>query len=123
MIDISDGLLADMGHIADESGTGFTIESTCVPLFTSLAEASSNLDRNPLDFALSGGEDYELLFTVNPEGEASLLRRMESLPLDTTITKIGVVEADRSKRVVLGGSGNVLNVNSSGFDHFRKATS
>ncbi|MBT3181948.1 MAG: thiamine-phosphate kinase [Deltaproteobacteria bacterium] len=118
MIDISDGLVADMGHIADESGVGFTIESTSIPLFPNLTQVSSNLGVDPLRCALGGGEEYELLFTVDSKGEGGFLRSTESISSNVPITKIGVVEGDGAMRKVLGGNGESLIIDSSGFDHF-----
>ncbi|MBN1272257.1 MAG: thiamine-phosphate kinase [Candidatus Aminicenantes bacterium] len=63
MIDLSDGLSADLDHICRESGCGAEIEKECIPLSSCLKKFS----RRPYDRALYGGEDYQLLFTVPPE--------------------------------------------------------
>ena len=64
MIDTSDGLLLDLGHICDESRTGALIYSNDVPVSPALAAASKTAGKDPLEFALKGGEDYALLFTA-----------------------------------------------------------
>ena len=97
-IDVSDGLLADAGHIADASGCKLVIDSAKLPLSEALV-ASIGRER-ALTLALTGGEDFELLFSL-PE--------FESLPDGCTV--IGVVKA---------GEGVVCNqaVEREGYDHF-----
>ena len=63
-IDISDGLLADAGHIADASGVSLLIDPDSLPLSEALA--SHSCDHQKLQWALSGGDDYELCFTLPP---------------------------------------------------------
>ena len=69
-IDVSDGLLADAGHICKRSGVSIRIDSAKLPLSPALASLA---DRKPaLEWALGGGDDYELLFTVPPGLESEL---------------------------------------------------
>ena len=63
MIDISDGLLIDLSHICDESNVGAVIYKEMVPLSKELIAAAKKLRKDPLEYALKGGEDYLLLFT------------------------------------------------------------
>jgi thiamine-monophosphate kinase len=69
MIDISDGLKADLGHILEESGCGAIIDADAIPL----AECVRALDDEPLHLALISGEEYELLFTARPEAHIGIL--------------------------------------------------
>lgn len=64
MIDISDGLAADLGHLCECSGVGAVVEVAALPISASTARVATAYQRTPLDLALFGGEDYELLFTV-----------------------------------------------------------
>lgn len=72
MMDISDGVGSDLRHILKASGKGAVIDCHKLPLSEELLEYCHHTGRNPLEFALGGGEDYELLFTISPEAEKSL---------------------------------------------------
>ncbi len=111
MIDVSDGLSSDLAHICEESGVGAEVHADQVPLSRALRTVQG-MRRPVLDYALSGGEDYELLFTV-PE---SRVRRLRGLRLP--VTEIGRITAGRRLRLIMpdGTAGPLL---PSGFDHFR----
>jgi len=91
MIDVSDGLVADLYHILEESGVGARLDAASVPV--SEAAESMNDDRSPLEHALGDGEDFELLFTVRP-GDGR--RLAESSPLTIQLTHIGEIVAGDS---------------------------
>jgi len=88
MIDLSDGLLADLGHLLSASSVGARIEIETLPLSAAFRQA---LEQNQalIDLALSGGEDYELLFTA-PAAAAALLADLAQKSA-TPITRIGTV--------------------------------
>ncbi len=69
LIDISDGLLIDLTRLCIESGTGAKIYAKKIPLSTEIIPVAMSLGRDPMEFALSGGEDYELLFTTPAKGK------------------------------------------------------
>jgi len=86
MIDISDGLCADLAHILEESHVAAILNQTAIPL--SEAAHAANDDRCALDHALGDGEDFELLFTVSPQDGNTLL---QSPPFSLPITHIGEI--------------------------------
>lgn len=72
MMDISDGVASDLRHILDASGVGAIIDTAALPLSPGLIEVCDRYGWDAVRLALCGGEDYELLFTVTPEGEAKI---------------------------------------------------
>jgi thiamine-monophosphate kinase len=71
MIDISDGLAADLHHICDESGCGAELDAAAIPISDDACRMNDG--KSPLDHALGDGEDFELLFAVAPEAGRNLL--------------------------------------------------
>ncbi len=66
MLDISDGLAADLGHLCAASGVGAIVEAAALPIDAAASAIAAAYGRDPLDLALGGGEEYELLFSVPP---------------------------------------------------------
>ena len=81
MIDLSDGLSSDLAHICQESKVGARIYAERIPIDKNLREFSSE-NLNLLNFALNGGEDFELLFTVNPKNQKKILQLKNELKTD-----------------------------------------
>ncbi|HJN50951.1 MAG: thiamine-phosphate kinase [Pseudomonadales bacterium] len=112
-IDISDGLLADLGHIADSSNTGALVYSHRIPLSGQLLAHVAG--REALDYALSGGDDYELCFTA-PEGQRSAIEQVAQ-DSGVTMTRIGKIVAGRQITCV-DDSGNEVIAAARGYHHF-----
>lgn len=74
MIDISDGLAADVNHIREESNCGAVLFADAIPVADAARELSRTSGRSPLQHALGDGEDFELVFAVAPDDGVSLLR-------------------------------------------------
>jgi thiamine-monophosphate kinase len=112
-IDISDGLLADLGHILEASGVGARIDAARLPISEALLSCVPDAVQRE-QFALGAGDDYELCFTVPPAMEASLRERAATWACG--ITCIGTVESTAGLRL----SGLVCGKPSlqHGFDHF-----
>lgn len=114
MMDISDGLVADLGHICDTSQVGAIVEAARLPL-SAAARAVVEAAPERLAAALGGGDDYELLFTAPPEAAASLAAVAQAL--DLPLTMIGRIESGQGVRV-LDGEGAVMTVAVAGYRHF-----
>ncbi len=68
MLDVSDGLAADLGHLCEASNVGALLDASAIPVSPAAEAIAALYGRDPLALALAGGEDYELLFTVPPDG-------------------------------------------------------
>ena len=113
-IDISDGLLADLGHLLEASQAGAEIELAALPLSPTMqGHMSQPLARQCV---LSGGDDYELCFTAPAARRAELAEI--SARLDLPLTRIGKIVAGRGC-IVRDASGNPLDIETGGYDHFR----
>ena len=112
-IDISDGLVSDLKQICKASQVGARIEIDCVPI-QPLVKA--NFGDKSLELALSGGEDYELLFTGSAE-VIDNVKRAASCP----VTVIGEIIADKAGKVALiDKKGNFFDLGKAGWEHFTR---
>jgi thiamine-monophosphate kinase len=113
-IDVSDGLIADLGHICNCSGVGACLIAQAVPL-SNAAQAAVGLDQGRFSDLLTGGDDYELLFTSAPENDAALRTMAAELAVD--VTRIGSI-IEGSGLEVEGGETLGLNIADGGYRHF-----
>jgi len=102
MIDLSDGLGADAGHMAKASGVKLAIEADAVPLSAAARTLSEATGRDPWRL-LNGGEDYELLASIPPERVDAARRRVEEAEKDVALTEIGAVIAGSGVEIRLPG--------------------
>ncbi|MFQ5448268.1 MAG: thiamine-phosphate kinase [Saprospiraceae bacterium] len=111
MIDISDGVSSDLMHICKQSGTGAIIEETGVPIHTGAKLMALKFQLDPLNCALNGGEDYELLFTIDPK-DTEKVRLLPDLYIMGEIT-------EKSEGVKLHTSGGKIHdLFAQGWKHF-----
>jgi thiamine-monophosphate kinase len=113
-IDISDGLVADLGHILQASGVGATLDVEALPLSGELLDAVENREL-AWQLALASGDDYELCFTVSPHREATLRAMASEWPCG--ITRIGTIDSNPGLRLQRR-DGSPFTLAGHGFDHF-----
>jgi thiamine-monophosphate kinase len=115
MIDTSDGLSTDLGHICDANSVGALVWRPKIPT-AKIPLKWQRMGFNPLNLAIHGGEDYELLFTVPKKFSKRLPREVKGVP----VTVIG--EITRAKNMLLvGADGKSMPLQPKGWDPFRKS--
>jgi thiamine-monophosphate kinase len=117
MIDLSDGVASDIRRLCEQSRVGAKVFSESIPLSKEMKELAQFLRKDPLEFALYGGEDYELMFTVKKEN----LQRFETLKknLNLPVSCIGEIvnEAEGINQV---RDKNLFPMERTGFEHFSR---
>jgi thiamine-monophosphate kinase len=112
-IDISDGLVSDLGHICQASQLGARLDVDVVPVDPAVR---AGFGKRALELALSGGEDYELLFTARAE----VIDKVSKIA-ECPITVIGDMVADKDNRVALfDRQGNPFELSEGGWEHFKQ---
>jgi len=114
MIDVSDGLASEILHLSDQSNIGFRLYENKIPLDELTISTSEEFNINPIMAALSGGEDYELLFTISPND-------FDKIKNHPDFTIIGhAVEKPEGNYMVLSGSNELAEITAQGWDAFLK---
>ena len=106
VVDVSDGCLQDLQHLCTASAVGATLHSNAIPIAPGYQQTCEALDLDALELALTGGEDYELMFTASESPEAGALG-----------TLIGEITEGSGVQVV-DESGRAVEIHQSGFRHF-----
>ena len=118
-IDLSDGLASDLRRVCEASGVGAEVDLRTLPLSPALKAYAAAVGRDPVDYALGGGEDFELLFTVPP---TSLDRALRLATAEVPITAIGRVLPRRAGLRVIDASGARRPLPVAGYEHFKGST-
>ncbi len=116
MMDISDGLAGDIHHIARESKVGAAIREAVVPIGESTLLAAKLLGCDPLEWALSGGEDFELVFTFPPEFADTVRDALSNV--GGTMHIVGHITLETEGVVLVGSDGAKRTLVTRGYDHF-----
>lgn len=112
MIDVSDGLSSEILHLSDQSKVGFRLYEDKIPMDSLTISTAEELNLNPVMCALSGGEDYELLFTISPND-------FEKIRNHPDFTIIGhAVDLEQGNYLVARGSNELVALNAQGWDAF-----
>nr|WP_316641648.1 thiamine-phosphate kinase [uncultured Roseateles sp.] len=112
-VDVSDGMLGDLGHILQRSGVGATVQADSLPRSAWLQTLPPELQRQ---FGLAGGDDYELVFTA-PESAREAIQAAAA-GASVAVTRIGRIDAEPSLRLI-DAQGQPLPNSYGSFDHFK----
>ena len=115
MIDLSDGLASDLRHICRASGVGALLDADLIPLSPALKAAADLLETSPLQLALTGGEDYQLLFSV-PKDLVKIIETRVVKQVNRPVYPIG--EIIPGQKIFIKSSTKVRILKETGFDHF-----
>ncbi len=110
MIDVSDGLLIDLGRIISASGKGGRVRYDAIPVTDRMKNVCQKYSFSEKDHVLSGGEDFALLFTVPPEDEKKLKA--------TDLSYFIIGDITKGDKIRLTDFGKPISINREGFDHF-----
>ncbi len=116
-IDVSDGLVADIGHICAASGVGAIIEADRIPL-SAAARAILKSGESTISTLLTGGDDYEILFTARPESSGDIERIATELDLSLTAIGKTTEKRDSCNVSVIDDNGDKLVLDKKGYRHF-----
>jgi thiamine-monophosphate kinase len=111
-IDVSDGLAADLGHVLAASNVGATLDAAALPVSPPLRRLAEAVRLDPIELVLHGGEDYELLFTGDPERAEGIAGE-----LGVASTRIGTIDREPGLRL-RGRDGVARPLTARGHDHF-----
>jgi thiamine-monophosphate kinase len=118
MMDLSDGLASDLARLCAASGAGAEVEAAALPISPATRALATALGGDFLDWAIAGGEDFELLFTCQP-GDVDLLAELaaDASP-GLAVRRVGTIGQGRGVRLRLA-NGGVREITLAGYDHFR----
>jgi len=115
MIDVSDGLISDLFRIREESRVGAVLWEEKIPMALPARELARSIGKSPLDWALHGGEDYELLFTASSD-KKELLEQEANFP----VSCIGEVLEWGKGMVLKNGEGRLVRIEERGYNHLAR---
>lgn len=117
MMDCSDGLATDLGHVCRESGVGARVRLDRVPVSAAARETGHALGSDAREWAVSGGEDYELLLTCDPAAADRLVAGLAEAT-GTALTVVGRIEGTAGEIIFTDADGAPVPMRG-GFEHFR----
>jgi thiamine-monophosphate kinase len=118
MLDISDGLAGDLGHLCAQSQVGARIDEAALPISAATQEVAGLVGQSALEWALSGGEDYQLLFTA-PPGAVRRIQELLWLATGTQVTVIGEILPPEAGMRLRTPAGAMQPLAARGWDHLR----
>ena len=118
MLDVSDGLAADLGHLCEQSGVGARLDEASLPIQDATRQAAQLAGQSALDWALFGGEDYQLLFTAPPTA-VPRIKEMLLITTGTIVSVIGEMLPAEAGLIIRTPDGSSRPLAARGWDHLR----
>lgn len=118
MLDVSDGLAADLGHLCEQSGVGARLDEASLPIHDATRQVARLAGQSALDWALFGGEDYQLLFTA-PPAAVPRIREMLLITTGTMVSVIGEILHAEAGLILRAPDGLSRPLAARGWDHLR----
>ncbi|HEX5157472.1 MAG TPA: thiamine-phosphate kinase [Ktedonobacterales bacterium] len=115
MLDISDGLAADLGHLCERSGVGAELDASRIPIDPAVVELAPRYGRDPLTLALHGGEDYQLLCALAPDRRDEALAALQAVGCAPVV--IGRLMSPDAGMTIRYEDGSVQPLAATGWDH------
>lgn len=119
MLDISDGLSGDLGHLCERSQVGARVDLARLPLSSAIHTIAAIVEHDPIYWAMHGGEDYELLFAVAPGHEQTVIDAVQAAT-GTTVTAIGTLLPAEEGMVQLYPDGRIEPIKIQSWDHLKR---
>lgn len=119
MIDLSDGLGSDLNRICEASRVGAIIHAEHLPISQAAISVARFIGKDPLDMAIYGGEDYELLFTAPPDEVEALVLKLYK-ETGTSVVSIGEITPNMDERKIVYKNGRVAPLKAIGWNHFQR---
>jgi thiamine-monophosphate kinase len=117
LLDISDGLSSDLRHVCEASGVGAELEATAIPMTEEAQQIARALQVEPLQFALHGGEDFELCLTA-PPGSIDRIQAAFTQQFHCPLVRVGTIQPGHTVQLRLP-QGEQIPLPARGYDHFR----
>jgi thiamine-monophosphate kinase len=118
MMDISDGLSSDLAKICEASNVGAIIWEEKIPVSKETLAFTKSIGKSPFNFALHGGEDYELLFTTPKENVDIIIKKIQK-EVKTKVTEIGEIKDRKFGIKIVKTDGRMTPLNTYGWNHFK----
>jgi len=122
MMDVSDGIASDLARLAAAGQVGATVQAGRLPISAATSRAAGELGADPLAWALSGGEDFELLFTCDPADLPAITAAVAQAAGGLPVTRVGEITAGEGVRLIRA-DGRAVDITMAGFDHFKPGES